>query len=1069
MKLHLSQSQRVEATQKGDGPWKYHLTAGTPTLDPQELRGLLDGFSKKEESTGRTCEMDPHWHGRFLLVPLIDPDLSPEPLGVVRLIYALSTTETATGVPDAHTLIQETARLARGLARLLRHSLERHRLLRTLSELIRYTTARRKEPRPESLPHGIAATSSDASPHGSATTQTEASRHGIVAAGPYGREASSLLLLGEASVVSIFVRNDLAPRDYQVFPPEDESWVLVGAAADAGAISEDDQRQFRLYSKTYLEDGPGSCRYRADMGRTGTAIARRRTRRWEIDSGHEAERSEFLCEVHSPSALLIVPMVEEANRDSSRGVVAVVRFGRTEERRRAMFLEEEQDRLEIVVDALGGLVPARSRQDQYAEFEEAWGREVDRVFPPTLRKLLQAEIEIGPRSTRESGKPASEREKTDPNWRERAGRIEGWILRDDLYETGTKRPPDELSGPMTEETELQLLAWFLRRLGQPAHDVPVSDLVQKIIRGLLRIHWGPAAAGLWADSLERLGRFEPLLSEIPRYRDHSIHQFQVFLLGWILMRHLGRQGILSLKYTGWSTPDCQRAGEGAKTASGGETRTPGAGGGDGGGAADRCTEVLESAWVLASLYHDVAYPLELAFRWANVFGAMLTDVPGEYVTKGDARRFFGSQARAICQWDADGGETARDHERGVPRFDRPLDLLFTVLKNTLPVPAGRDAQEWSRELGRVVGQHILDWDHGLWAALVLLERSEPSRSIVSAALAIALHGRMLDFLKENEVEIRLGFREKDAEGPGTEREALSLILLVSDALHEWGRSRETETAHGDEESDLGRRPSLVRLSVRCDSEKEDCASGEASEAGRIEIDIDLAMGHDSRMVDLDRKIEELLVLRDILGSDAVSISIRVGRGDPTCLDPEAAVTRTVVLGASRAGAAFCPPEVLATRELAVVTLTFQRADGKALSEADRRRCQEEGIEAISKLLEEVELPPGARLTSRIVAEGPSSYWFDVAIEVACLCAAAPYVLHQLGELLEGAGSLAARLSVDMKVTGGWLKWMAARLTPGDSGSRIPRCFGVRELIDGRTTRCRGCDMLDKCRKRCAGK
>ncbi len=869
--VHISRTQWVEASKtKRTNNWVSTPSGGAFSQDPREIEKLVDQFRTKDPVAGHKREMRSRWHSRFLIVPLIDPDSSPEPLGAIRLIFSTSAATVAGTQLSRADLMTQASRLARSLARLLRSGLQRHRLLRTLSELVGSCT------QPDKL------------------IDRSATSDAVETAGDYGREAASLLTLGEASAVSIFVRNDCAPRAYQVFPPGDESWALVGAAADRDAMTEADLGQFRSFCEAYLKNAKGACRYRAGQGRTGHAIAEGRALEFEIAAGEETQRSAHLYEVRSPNAVLVIP-ARKLGRPG-HDVVAAVRFVRTEERRRAKFLAEEKERLDTVVEALGWLVPARSRQDEYTEFRNAWKDELDKVLPLRLRDMLQQEILSEP-GLMDSDKSTIEGREAQLD--RLAGNVEAWVIQQDTSDSSSGTPRSR-SGVEVRKAEVSLLAWFLRTLERPSTEMRLADLVRNVVRGLLRIQWGPELADPWAESLKRLGRFEPLLSEIPLYRDHTIHQFQVFLLGWILIRRLERLNVIGFSDEGWNAiapGDLPEAGEaGPREAPPGPTPTEFAAPVPDGRVR---IPVSPKEWGLASLFHDVAYPLERAHRWANVFGEALTDVRGEYVAKGDARRFFGPGAKGICRWE-DASEVNAASKGGVAPFDAPLGQLFAALTRMLPPPAGATASAWNEKLGRAIGSCLCEWDHGLWASLVLLERSEPTPAIVSAAVAIALHGKLLRFLWSEQIRICLESPEElDRSNPLPQRRALTFLLLMTDALHEWGRDVRDDDRGGLEE--IGRRPSLVKFDITGTQPDGTYSPDGDRERPYCGISVDLAMGRGCRLADLMKKTDELTRLGAVLASRGVVVTIRVGRGDPGVLDHDAVRTRQVIIGCPASG------------------------------------------------------------------------------------------------------------------------------------------------------------------------
>jgi len=152
------------------------------------------------------------------------------------------------------------------------------------------------------------------------------------------------------------------------------------------------------------------------------------------------------------------------------------------------------------------------------------------------------------------------------------------------------------------------------------------------------------------------------------------------------------------------------------------------------------------------------------------------------------------------------------------------------------------------------------------------------------------------------------------------------------------------------------------------------------------------------------------------------------------------------------------------QELAVVTLKFAKPNSEDFTRDDQARCRTEGDAAIESLLRAIKLPADQTLKLQYIGDGSSTYWYEVAL-VVTLVAGAPYVMHQVGEVLQQGGNLAARLAILMTMTGAWLKSAAWRLSPKNPHSDMnpkPGCFGQKDQLDRRYKRCRDCGFLSKC-------
>lgn len=162
---------------------------------------------------------------------------------------------------------------------------------------------------------------------------------------------------------------------------------------------------------------------------------------------------------------------------------------------------------------------------------------------------------------------------------------------------------------------------------------------------------------------------------------------------------------------------------------------------------------------------------------------------------------------------------------------------------------------------------------------------------------------------------------------------------------------------------------------------------------------------------------------------------------------------------------------LQEQELAVVTFRFAKPNGSTFTGIDREDCRKEGNTALNAIIGAVAIPPEVRFVLRFIAEGSSSYWYEIAVMAVGFVAGTPYLLHLLGEVLEAGGDLTSQLSASMTVTGGWLKSAAWRLSPknpNDLHVRRPGCFAQPDQLDRRYKRCRDCGFLSDCQKAITG-
>jgi len=819
------------------------------THDPLEIEKVIRAFSHKKETANKKCEIKTDQHTILFMVPLIDPDTSPEPLGVVRLIITklpennennteqikdnenLSEVQVENAV---NTYLIPVARFARSFSRLMRTSHTKRILFRTFTNLVKYSNESYEEDNP---PKDV----------------TESLEGGIIIAGPYGRVASSLIGLGEASALSIFVHNDYAPKRYRDSHSEFETWVLVGAAAASDALSPNDLNHFKTkYCKEFFKDYPGKCRYESGKGRTGIAIKNKATNNVGFISIEDHRSGEYTCEVQSPNALLIIPSVEsnyENKRDAIKSknekdkkVVAVVRFVRTEERRRAKFLKQEEQQLKEVINTLYWLVPSWSEQNNLHEFKKIWRKESQSYFPLSLQKILKKELEI-------NNQKISSLSRAIPNW---------------FFSDKEKSPPFEPKEVI--KNERKLLAWFLNALENPSPEESMTDIISKVVRAILRIHWGTEQSSVWIDKLDRLEKFEPVLSEIPHYRDHSIHQFQVFLIGWLLMLEFKKKGF-DIEYNRTSKykekdseKDKHKEKDSIKDKEKDEHKEK-----DENKEKDSIKDkeknsekekdkiIDASSWVLTSIFHDVAYPLQHVYSWANLFGKALISSKNEssignksieFVKRGDAEIFLDKSSHSTF-------------------FSLPIDTLINGIFEILGSDSDERPNKWVKSVVKdVVDDRIKNWDHGVWAATVLLNSTDAKPSILNAAVAIALHNGLIFDLNN-----RLKGGQKNILKLEKENTSLTFLLMLSDAIHEWGRHIWKNTTGSDHINDFIKRPELKSLQIENNKDKEI-------------IKVDIALGSQANESSIHRKVQEFKMLSEILDPGCLNFKIRVCREEP---------------------------------------------------------------------------------------------------------------------------------------------------------------------------------------------
>lgn len=232
--------------------------------------------------------------------------------------------------------------------------------------------------------------------------------------------------------------------------------------------------------------------------------------------------------------------------------------------------------------------------------------------------------------------------------------------------------------------------------------------------------------------------FEPLLRSIPRYRDHFVHPFQVFLLGSLV---IDQKRDLFANAFRQKIPEI-------------EQDTP------------------EFTWLLASTFHDITYPVQMFKKFTSKFFSDFLQSEQVEVSV-DFKNFlidnqtanFVDQLVSLYDFCASGGQ------REQWRFNSPClingELRECLLKNLV------DKQ-----------------NHGILSALALLKkvkqenfandmeyiRGRFSTDVFPAALAIALH----DLLTQQEFSEIAQIKFSDF--------PFGILLIYLDTVQEWGRS-----------------------------------------------------------------------------------------------------------------------------------------------------------------------------------------------------------------------------------------------------------------------------------------
>jgi hypothetical protein len=231
--------------------------------------------------------------------------------------------------------------------------------------------------------------------------------------------------------------------------------------------------------------------------------------------------------------------------------------------------------------------------------------------------------------------------------------------------------------------------------------------------------------------------FEKVLFKQPRYRDHFIHQFQVFLSGIpIINKH--HDSIVE-SYT---------------TIFGNDSKIN-----------------IDFSWLLAATFHDIGYLVQQFDEWLNSFFKEFLEISEIPINLDFGKLFL------------------------IRNFQEYMDKLTSLYMsiycdNNDGVWTYTGKHQVDNEFRKMISSKVIsDRNHGLISALILLDRIENSKvvqgldnykdgtftsSIMPSALSISLH----------DDEIFLNKKIKQIE---FSKDPLSFILIYCDTIQEWGR------------------------------------------------------------------------------------------------------------------------------------------------------------------------------------------------------------------------------------------------------------------------------------------
>lgn len=234
--------------------------------------------------------------------------------------------------------------------------------------------------------------------------------------------------------------------------------------------------------------------------------------------------------------------------------------------------------------------------------------------------------------------------------------------------------------------------------------------------------------------------YEELLLELPKYRDHFIHQYQVFLLGSVIIDKLNE---LKYEYSTKNFSDYYNQSLHIQK---------------------NDVNIADSAWLITSTFHDIGYPIERSDDLFNNF----------------FKKFMGFDENIVDKISLN--KVISDH-RYLKTIDQLCDFYSALEKRDLPWrynPTGYYKISVMDKIKEgIISSLVNKNDHGVLASLILLHQSKPTKEeystiIYPSALAIALHDKLL-FEIDKDIKFEIN--------------PLAFLLRYCDLVHEWGRDK----------------------------------------------------------------------------------------------------------------------------------------------------------------------------------------------------------------------------------------------------------------------------------------
>lgn len=470
--------------------------------------------------------------------------------------------------------------------------------------------------------------------------------------------------LVDADAASIFLNSPEAPNTY----------VRVSTMKNFNENQyPNDDQAFSSFSKNNAEYFTGGEKA---QGKTGYVLETGKilnlangTDENELPPGFSkiADNSNKFCEIYNLGAILIVPIYVQNNRHSNGSQIqGVIRFVRIK----------------------------NSPKGRFDKNDEA------------LATVLSQNYYLISKVAEERERVEKERKKTQENWEQ----VLETVFTDELFQTLNtiyQDPKNKELSPVFDEINYFLNNYSIHSPFNIAEYVEqtIVKLWEALDLEVERTN-NTQVSALFA----YFRNYETILYDLPRYRDHFIHQLVVYLIGQAIIDKLG------------------------------------------------LNSVNPKAWLVAATLHDIAYPIAKA---SSVYSQVVEKCFGAKISE--------------PKW-LDLNELMYGDKSLVNMMELICDTVIEKLKLTKNVKLiGQTRTFFYKQLLR-------NQDHGILSALTLLSHIEPFQRqesyIKDAIIAIALHNSAFELFKITNRNYLF------------ENLPILVLLLYSDALHEWGRSKE---------------------------------------------------------------------------------------------------------------------------------------------------------------------------------------------------------------------------------------------------------------------------------------